>query len=390
MKINKYFFKIKTFLNFQNIFSSIQYFFYSLIGQNTRYPKYLLKFEYQAAKFFNTKYSLTFSNGTTAFNAILYSIGVKKNSKVLISKLSFPSVISSILRIGASPQYLDFDHNLQIILPDEEKIKNSHYLLITHAYGIPQNISMIRKFLKINPKLILIEDISHAQGAKIENNFVGTLFSAASFMSMQGDKAIAAGEGGLVLTNQEEIYNKMIYLMHLNRTNRENKKLNLLSKIGFLGKGRMSPLGAISASKDLKNLSKRNQILRKKFQIIYCGLNAIEEISFPIIDNFGNIGGFHYGFPFFTKSSKILKLLKKNFHIINYNWPNLDKNEKFNNPEKFLELIYNSTPNIDDVFKKSNDLRDELYFFDLSETIYSSDGSIRKKVKKITDFINEN
>lgn len=387
--LSRYIYKIKTFLSLNNIFASIQYFFYSLIGQNTRYPKYLLKFEYQAAKFFNTKYSLTFSNGTTALNTILYSIGVKKNSKILISKLSFPSVISSILRIGAVPQYLDFDHNLQIALPDELKIKNSQYLLITHAYGIPQKISTIKKFLSINPSLIIIEDISHAQGAKVENNFVGTLGDV-SFMSMQGDKAISAGEGGLALTNKEEIYNKLIYLMHLNRSNKNNTSMNLLSKVGFLGKGRMSPLGAISASKDLKNLNKRNKILRKKFQIIYCGLNAIEEISFPIIDNFENIGGFHYGFPFFTKSSKILKFLKKNFYITNYNWPNLDKNEKFNNPEKFLELIYNSTPNIDDVFKKSNDLRDELYFFDLSETIYSSDGSIRKKVKKINDFINEN
>ena len=79
--LSKYIYKISTVLNFQNILSSIQYFFYSLIGQNTRYPKYLLKFEYQAAKFFNTKYSLTFSNGTTALNAILYSIGVKKIAK---------------------------------------------------------------------------------------------------------------------------------------------------------------------------------------------------------------------------------------------------------------------------------------------------------------------
>ena len=390
MKINKYFFKIKNFLKFQNIFSSIQYFFYSLIGQNTRYPKYLLKFEYEAAKFFNTKYSLTFSNGTTALNAILYSIGVKKNSKVLISKLSFPSVISSILRIGALPQYLDFDHNLQIILPDELKIKNSQYLLITHAYGIPQNISMIRKFLKINPKLILIEDISHAQGAKIENNFVGTLFSAASFMSMQGDKAIAAGEGGLVLTNQEEIYNKMIYLMHLNRTNKENKKLNLLSKIGFLGKGRMSPIGAICAFKDLKSLEKRNHILRKKYEIIYDGLSSKKELNFPLIDNFENIGGFHYGFPFFTKSNKILEILKKYFHINKYNWPNLDKSEKFVNPEKFLELIYSPNPNVDDVFKKSDDLRDDLYFFDLNNIIYVNDHTIKKNIKKISNFINEN
>lgn len=81
MKLLIFFLKIKKFINFRNIISSLWIFFYSLTAQNTRYPKYLLKFELEIAKFFNTKYALTFSNGTTALNAILYSVGVKKKAK---------------------------------------------------------------------------------------------------------------------------------------------------------------------------------------------------------------------------------------------------------------------------------------------------------------------
>lgn len=81
MKLIRYFLKIKELLNFRNIVSSLWIFFYSLTSQNTRYPKYLLKFELEIAKFFNIKYALTFSNGTTALNAILYSVGVKKKAK---------------------------------------------------------------------------------------------------------------------------------------------------------------------------------------------------------------------------------------------------------------------------------------------------------------------
>ena len=55
----------------------------------------------------------------------------------------------------------------------------------------------------MNKKLILIEDISHAQGAIVNNVMVGTL-GEGSFMSMQGDKAINAGEGGIVLTNNRK------------------------------------------------------------------------------------------------------------------------------------------------------------------------------------------
>jgi dTDP-4-amino-4,6-dideoxygalactose transaminase len=381
-------YRIKMFLNFRNVFYSLLVFFYSLIGQNTRYPKYLLKFESEIAKFFNSKYALTFSNGTTALNAILYSLGVGKKSKVLISKLSFPSVISSILRMGATPVYLDFDKDLQIILADKEKIISSEFLLITHIYGIPQNISLIKKFFEINPKLVLIEDISHAQGAKIEKKFAGTV-GRASFMSMQGDKSIGAGEGGIAFTSDEKIYNKMIYLMHLNRPNKNNPKLNLLSKVGFLGKGRMSPIGAVWASRDLKTLKKRNIILREKFKIIYDALNNFKDLNFPSINNFEDLGGFYYGFPVFIKSNKILGLLKKYFYINKYNWPHLDKSEKFNDPEKFMGLIYGSDPNIDEVFAASNDLRDDLYFFDLSNLIYMNNFRIKKNIFKFKILINE-
>ena len=310
MKLLIFFLKIKKFINFKNIVASLWIFFYSLTAQNARYPKYLLKFELEIAKFFNIKYALTFSNGTTALNAILYSVGVKKKSKVLISKLSFPSVISSILRLGAIPIYLDFDKNLQIKKLDKKEILNANFLLITHTFGIPQNMLLINKFLEINPELILIEDISHSQGAKIENFFAGTL-GVASFMSMQGDKAISAGEGGVAFTNSEKIYNKMLYLMHLNRPNKENQKFNLLSKIGFLGKGRMSPIGAVWALRDLGNLKKRNVVLRKKFKIIYDGLKSCKKLGVPTINNFDNIGGFYYGFPVFVNSHQTLQFLKK-------------------------------------------------------------------------------
>lgn len=379
MKIKNFFFHLKYFFDFRNIIASLRILFYSLTAQNSRYPKYLLKFEFEIAKFFNIRYALTFSNGTTALNAILYSVGVKKKSKVLISKLSFPSVISSILRLGAIPIYLDFDKNLQIIKSDKKEILNANFLLITHTFGIPQNMQIINEFLKINPKLILIEDISHSQGAKIENFFAGTL-GHASFMSMQGDKAISAGEGGVAFTNDEKIYNKMLYLMHLNRPNKENPNLSLLSRIGFLGKGRMSPIGAVWALRDLANLKKRNNILRKKFKIIYDMLKNYKDLSIPAIDNFDNTGGFYYGLPVFIKSQKVLQFLKKYFYIIRYNWPHLDKSEDFNDPDKFIDLIYSSEPNVSQVFEKSNDIRDELYFFDIKSLLMMNNYLIKKKI----------
>ncbi len=374
---------IKSCFSFSNLLSALKIFFYSILKQNTRYPNYLLDFEKKVSNYFGTKYALSFANGTTACIALLYSLGVKKNSNIIISKLTFPSVISAILRIGASPVFLDFDRNLQIkVNIDKARVANCDFFLITHAYGFPQNLERIKSILNLNKNIILIEDISHAQGSIINDKMAGTL-GKGSFMSMQGDKAINAGEGGAVLTNNEDVYNRLIYLSHLNRKTSNSKRLNLLSKVGFIGKGRMNPLGAVTALSDIKNLNKRNKAISIKIKILYDNLKKVDNIYVPEIDNYNNLGGFHYGIPFFCDSEISLKNLKTKFKIIKYNWPILDANENFNDPIKFLELIYSEDPKIENVFEKSNDIRDDLYFFDLKDILNLTAGNIQKKLNII-------
>ncbi len=383
MRIIRLFIYIKNCLSFFNVISSIKIFFYSILKQNTRYPSYLLNFEKEVSNYFGSKYALSFSNGTTACTALLYSLGVKKNSKIIISKLTFPSIISSILRIGAIPIYLDFDKNLEIKENiNNDKILDADFFLITHAYGLPQKIERIKSILALNKKLILIEDISHAQGAMIDNKMAGTI-GEGSFMSMQGDKAINAGEGGIVLTNSEHVYNRLIYLSHLNRKTLKDKKINLLSKIGFIGKGRMNPLGAITALSDIKNLQNRNKIIREKIKIIYEGLKDLKNFHAPKIENYDNLGGFHFGIPFFCDLEILLNEFKSKFKIVKYNWPILDANEHFHDPNQFLDLIYSDNPKIENVFGKSNDIRDQLYFFDLKEIINLSNQKLEKKIHMI-------
>ncbi len=386
MRIIRLLIYIKDCLSIYNVASSLKIFFYSILKKNTRYPNYLLNFEKYASSYFGSKYALSFSNGTTACTALLYALGVKKASKIIISKLTFPSVISSILRIGAIPVYLDFDKNLQIKKNvNTDEILNANFLLITHAYGLPQNIDIIKSILELNKSLILIEDISHAQGARINNKMAGTL-GKGSFMSMQGDKAVNAGEGGIVFTNSSHVYNRLIYLSHLNRKTSEKNNINLFSKIGFVGKGRMNPLGAITALSDIKNLKKRNKIISGKIKIIYEGLKSLKDFHVPEIDNYDELGGFHYGIPFFCESDRLLNSIKGNFKIVKYNWPILDSNEHFHDPNKFLDLIYDNDPKIQNVFEKSNDIRDQLYFFDLKEIINFSKHKIKKKI----DIIKKN
>ena len=90
MRVIRILIYVKNCLSFRNIVSSFKIFFYNLLKQNTRYPNYLLNFEKEISNYFGSKYALSFSNGTTACTALLYSLGVKKNSKIIISNLHFP------------------------------------------------------------------------------------------------------------------------------------------------------------------------------------------------------------------------------------------------------------------------------------------------------------
>ena len=80
--------------------------------------------------------------------------------------------------------------------------------------------------------------------------------------------------------------------------------------------------------------------------------------------------------------------LKNEFKIVEYNWPNLDLDENFNDPDKFLHLLYDKDLNLEKVFQKSNDLRDQLYFFDLKEIINLNKNKITHKIKIFKTYEN--
>ena len=366
-------------LNFSNIFKALRLIVYFFFRKNSKYPSYLLKFEKKIAREFNYKYALTFSNGTSAAESILRSIDII-DQNVIVPKVSFPSIICTILRNRANIIYIDIDYDFQIVIDDnKELIKNNNFLLITNAYGFTQNENTLKKIKKINPNIKIIEDNSHSAGAKNINKITDQ-FDVDSFMSMQGEKAISAGEGGIAFTNSPEIYKKMILNSHINRSEKEfDKTTNNLSKIGFGLKSRMHPFGVLTAEYDLDNLEKRNKKIRQNIKIIYDKINN-SKIYLPKVVSYENLGGFHYGIPFFIEKKFLSKDLIDKYNLKKYNWPALDNLKYFSKSYDFLNL--KSFYDLDDNLYYFNDMREKLYFFDLN--------FIKKLNKhKINKFIEE-
>jgi len=321
----------------------------------SKYPNYVNDLELSLSKKFNSRFCLTFSSGTAAFYASLLSLNLKKNSKILISSLTFPSVIKTLKKFDFDIYYFDVDQNFEI---NSKNLENKKFdlLVMTFPYGFYINHEVLKSYLNKDAKTIL--DGSHSQGMKI-NNVDNVKFFDITFVSLQGNKSISGGEGGVILTDDENIYLKMINNHHPGHTKNEN--FDVAGGINDL-KLRMHPIAAILATYDLKTFEKRNQILKNKIKIIYSCLDKLG-IKHPFNQN-SFISGFHFGIPFFFShkiSSNIIK---------NYNWYfNLD-----------LLNINSITKNNDKIIFK------DLRFIDL-EWIKKNDISI---IKKKMDIIFKN
>ena len=325
----------------------------------TKYPKIVIDFEKNFSRYLDIKYALTFNNGTSAFDSILFALNLNKGDKVLMSNLTFSSVVFTCLQKDLDIKFLDFDSSLNVIFPQDIN-NNVKAIIVTHVFGIPQNISKIKEFATLN-NLKIIEDCSHAHGAEYKGEKIGK-FSDAAFFSLQGDKAISSGEGGIAVTNDKEIFNKMRLYSHFGRNMNDIESANsYFKKYGFGKKGRMHPLAAGLASIDLKSLDKRNNMIEMKyyeFNKFISNFNVLYPIN---IDKDNKLGGFHHGLPFWIVSDKyqslrdsLLSLKRPKF--IPHPYINYTDFTIFESSNKFQKSIRENNSNIDIYKKKSNNL----------------------------------
>ena len=354
MAILKIFFRV---IREFNLFFFLRLVLIILKKDYSKYPKYVNDFESSLSKKFNSKYCLTFSSGTTAFYASLLSLNLKKNSKILISSLTFPSVIKTLKKFGFDIYYFDIDRNFKIISQNTENLKFD-LLIMTCPYGFYINFEILKSYLNKGAKTIL--DASHSQGMKI-NNVDHVKFFDISFISLQGNKSISGGEGGTILTDDENIYLKMINNHHPGHT--KNKNFDVAGGVNDL-KLRMHPIAAFLATYDLKTFEKRNQILINKIKIIYNFLDKLD-VKHPFNPN-TVISGFHFGIPFFFSHKITSNIIKRynwytNLNLLNINSISDNNNEIFFKDLCFIDLEWikkNNIPNIkkriDIIFKDAS------------------------------------
>ena len=124
--------------------------------------------------------------------------------------MTFPTVIETLKKFEYDIYYFDIDRNFKIISPKTENQKFD-LLVMTYPFGFYINFENLKNFLNKDSKTIL--DASHSQGMTIDDTDHVKFFDI-SFLSLQGNKSISGGEGGVILTDNENIYSKMINNHH--------------------------------------------------------------------------------------------------------------------------------------------------------------------------------
>jgi perosamine synthetase len=171
---------------------------------------YLGEFERMFADFCGCRHGIAVSNGTVALHLALMALGVGKGDEVIVPDLTFAATINAVLHAQATPVIVDIEKDSWCIDPREiEKAitPNTKAVIPVHLYGQPCDMSAIMAIAKKN-RLFVLEDCAEAHGASFDGKKVG-FFGNIGCFSFFGNKIITTGEGGMCVTNSQELDEKM-------------------------------------------------------------------------------------------------------------------------------------------------------------------------------------
>lgn len=174
-------------------------------------PK-IAEFEKKVAEYTGAKYAVAVSNGTAALHIACLAAGITKGDEVITSSITFAASANCVLYCGGKPVFADIDKDTYNISPQSirEKItEHTKAIIPVHYTGQPCEMDEIHAIAR-EYNLFVIEDGAHALGAAYKGKRVGSM-SDMTIFSFHPVKHITTGEGGMVLTNSEELYQKLQY-----------------------------------------------------------------------------------------------------------------------------------------------------------------------------------
>jgi len=250
--------------------------------------KYVSEFEKEFAKYCHCKYGVSVCNGTVALHLALTSLGIGKGDEVIIPSFTMISSAFAVCYTGAVPVFVDADMqtwNIDVDKIGEKITSHTKAIMPVHIFGLMCDMDSIQELAK-KYNLLIIEDAAEAHGAEYKGKKAGSFSDIACF-SFYANKNITTGEGGMVVTNEENLYNKARYFKNVcfpldgNRNYTHDdigfnyRMSNVIAAIG---------LAQVEKADYYRELRIRNNMLYRNF------LNDVPGVIFqPILKDYLNV-----------------------------------------------------------------------------------------------------
>ena len=239
--------------------------------------KYITEFENSFSSYCGVKYGVSVANGTLALQLALKSLNIGFGDEVIIPNLTFVATANAVTYLGAKPVLVDCEIETWNIDPTkiEKAITSKTKAIIpVHLYGHPCNMDPIMSIAK-KYNLKVIEDAAEAHGSEYKGKKVGSIGDIGCF-SFYGNKTITTGEGGMCITNNKTLANKMRFLKDHGMS---TKKRYWHKEIGY--NFRMTNMQAAIGCAQIEKIDKFIDIKRKNAFTYNSFLKDCAEIILP-------------------------------------------------------------------------------------------------------------
>ena len=358
----------------------------SLKSGNITKGSYLSIFEEKLKNYFGSRYSLAFSNGTSALFAVAKCLKWSSKDNIIISPMTFVAGANAISSTGGKITFVDIDENAnldpdeteKIILQLKKKKKKISAIIITDYAGNPANW---KKFFILKKKynFILINDNCHSIGSKLEGDSKYAIkYADIVVQSFHAVKNITTAEGGAILTNSKKIFETLKSLREHGFLQKSSNDLPWSYNLNTYGyNSRLSELNCALGVSQFQNL---NDFLKKRKNLAKIYDSKFESNNKLIIPKVlkNNFCSYHL-YPLRFKWEKIrvskkefYKILKKKYRIslqIHYKptykfnfYKKLVKNakKKFPNTEKFYKEVFSIPLYVDLKYKDIKYISDSI------------------------------
>jgi len=293
--------------------------------------------ENNIANYIGVKYGISCNSGTDALHFALRALDIGKGDEVITTPFTFISTLEAIMYVGAKPVFADIDLNTYNISEEQilKKItKNTKAILPVHLFGNPVNITSLKKSINDN-SIKIVEDCAQSFGSGINHQRVGSIGDMGCFSFYPTKNLGCYGDGGMVTTNSEELFNVIIKLRNHGSSKRYHHDI-----IGY--NSRLDEIQAAILNVKMKYIDRFNLIRKKIANVYNDNLSSLDFLTIPKIIKNGNHVYHQYTIHSMIRDKIKIELENNNIRSAIYYPISLEKQDAYKNIYKEHEVFKNS------------------------------------------------